>query len=148
MINSEINFDNFINEFYLNTKKIKMVLQVDIVNSETSIYDIHCMLLDLLVTGIQRFNLDFYNNLEESISNLQYFFNNINIQLNITCFTKKELIIENSSYNNRFVKFENQQKFLINSQHKQVENLEDINSFYLINDDINICINFENKIIQ
>jgi hypothetical protein len=152
MINSEINFNNFIDEFYSNMNQIKMVLQVDIENAtittDTTIYDIHCMLLDLFTAGIRKLNLDFINNLEESIRNLQYFFNNINIQLNIISFTKKELIMENSLYENRFIKFEDPANLIINGQYIQVEDLENIKSFYLINNDINICISFEHENIE
>jgi hypothetical protein len=152
MDNQGINFDKFIDEFYSNMNKNKMVLQVDIENatnkSETSIYDIHCMLLDLLAAGITKFNLDFINNLEESICNLQYFFNNINISLNIINFSKKELIMENSLYENRFIKFDDPKNLIINGQHNQVDLLEDIKTFYLINTDVNICISFEHEIIE
>ncbi len=152
MNNQGINFDKFIDEFYSNMNKNKMILQVDIENatnnSETSIYDIHCMLLDLLASGITKFNLDFINNLEESICNLQYFFNNINISLNIISFTKKELIISGSLYENRFIKFDDPKNLIINGQHNKVDLLEDIKTFYLINNDVNICISFEHEIIE
>ena len=153
MSNLEIDFEKFIDEFYSNMNQTKIVLQVDIINatkeSNTNIYDIHCMLLDLFVAGITKFNLDFHQmNLEESICNLQYFFNNINIQLNIMSFTKQELILINSPYENRFVKFIKPTDFIINVQHKQLDNLEDIKSFYLINDDTNISISFEHAEIE
>lgn len=144
---SEIDFNKFVDQFYSNHNQTKMILQIDIENatnsSETTIYDIHCMMLDLLVAGVKKFNLDFINDLDQSASNLQYFFNNINIQLNIISFTKKELIMENSLYENRFVKFDDPDKFIINGQHQMVDELSDIKSFYLIDDNTNICISFE-----
>ena len=144
--------------------KKKMVLHVDIENNtdktDTSNYDIHCMLLDLFVAGIDKFDLKFVNesntesnditNLYRSLGNLQYFFNNINIKLNIINFSKKELIKENSPYETRFIKFiiENPHKFIINGNHKKVEDLDDINSFFLIDDNTNLCISFEHEIIE
>jgi len=155
MENQGIDFDDFINEFYSNMDKKKMVLHVDIENNtnktDTSNYDIHCMLLDLFVAGIDKFDLKFLtkSNLYRSLGNLQYFFNNINIKLNIINFSKKELIKENSPYETRFIKFiiENPHKFIINGNHKKVEELEEINSFFLIDDNTNLCISFEHETI-
>jgi len=148
MDNQGIKFDDFINEFYSNMTQQKMILQVDIENStknsDTTIYDIHCMLLELFTAGIKKFKLDFVNNLEESICNLQYFFNNININLNIINYSKKELIASDGLiYISRYINFKDLDEFIINSQHIHVNDLEDIKSFYLINTDINICISFE-----
>ena len=53
MKNQDIDFDDFINEFYSNMDKKKMVLHVDIKNNtDTSNYDIHCMLLDLFFNSL------------------------------------------------------------------------------------------------
>ena len=71
-INS-IEFDKFIEEFYSNNHNNKMVLQIDIENSnessDTNIYDIHVMLLDLLIKGFERLNT--LENLIQSIDYLQ-----------------------------------------------------------------------------
>ncbi len=144
-----MDFDNFIENFYSNYDEKKMILQVDIDknsangSTETNLYDIHCLLFDLFIAGIEKFELDFANNLDEAASNLQYFFNNINIKLNITSFTKKELIMENSLYENRFIKTDSSKKYVLNGQHKCVDKLHGINSFHLIDDSANICIGFE-----
>jgi hypothetical protein len=174
----DIYFNNFIDTFYSNKNQTKMVLQIDIEsvtnnskttinnsdtttnNSETTIYDIHCMLLDLLVAGVQRLNLNFvddektinnqYSNLNKAKIILQNYFNNINIKLNIINYSKQELLHDNSPYENRYIKFtaEKSNNFIINGQHKQLDNLEDIRSFFLIDDNTNISISFTHSIIE
>jgi hypothetical protein len=159
MNNQEIKFDDFIDEFFSNMNKQKMVLHIDIENktnktnkTNTTTYDIHCMLLDLFIAGIYKFKLKFLteSDLYTSLDNLQYFFNNINIKLNIINFSKKELIKDNSPYENRFIKFtiKNPNELIINAQHNKADELEEINSFFLIDDNTNLCISFEHEIIE
>ena len=143
-----MDFDKFIENFYLNYNGQKMILNVDIDNKneyeETNLYDIHTMLFDLFIAGVNKFNLDFINNLDEAASNLQYFYNNINIKLNIIVFTKKELIMDNSLYINRYIKTDiSSKQYIINGQHQCQNDLNNIHSFYLIDDSNNICISFE-----
>ena len=143
-INS-IQFENFINEFYLNYSNQKMVLTLDVENSsDPNIYDIHMMLLDLLRKGIEKFNLNIYNNLTKSISQLQTFFTNINIYINVINYSKLDLITDNQIYSNRYIKFtvDNPSLMIINGTHQIVDNMFDIKSFYLIDDTYNLCISF------
>ena len=143
-INS-IQFENFINQFYSNNSNQKMVLTLDVDNSsDPNIYDIHTMLLDLLCKGIERFNLNIYNNLQLSINQLQIFFTNINIQIDVQNYSKHDLIANSDLYSNRYIKFtaENPSLMVINGTHKIADNLLQIKSFYLINDTYNLCISF------
>ena len=141
-----LNFEIFKDRFYQNTSNTKMMLHIDLEDNidETNIYDIHSLLLDLLMTGFNK--LDIINiNLEESINILQRFFNNIDIHINIINYTKKDIINDESIYLNRYIKFtiENISTMLINGKHELVDNLNDIKSFFLIDDLNNLCISFE-----
>ena len=133
---SNINFDNFINEFYSNYNN-KIILELNIDNTDTSIYDIHNMLLDLLIKGYER-----YNTLD-----LQKYFDNIDIQLKIENLTKKELLDDFYNYSNRYIKFniENLDNMIINGSHISVNNLNEIDSFCLIDDNNNLKISFNYK---
>ena len=148
-----MDFDQFIENFYSNNDEKKMVLQVDIDkksasdgSAETNLYDIHCMLFDLFIAGIDKLKLDFVKNLDESASKLQYYYNNINIKLDITSLTKKELIMKESLYENRFIKTcsnDIDKQYVLNGQHTYVDDLSEIYSFYLIDDSNNIRVSFE-----
>ena len=143
-INS-IQFENFILQFYSNNSNQKMVLTLDVENSsDPNIYDIHMMLLDLLIKGIERFNLNIYNNLQRSINQLQTFFTNINIQIDVINYSKLDLITDNKLYSNRYIKFtiENPLTMVIYGTHQIVDNMRLIRSFYLIDDAYNLCISF------
>jgi len=60
-MNVNINFDDFIYHFYSNNKNNEIVLEITIENSDANIYDIHNMLLDLLIKGYDTLNtLDLY----------------------------------------------------------------------------------------
>lgn len=148
---TEIKFDDFIQSFYSNWNKTPIVLQIDIEgatsDSNTSIYDIHQMLIDLFVNGIDIYNLQMESNWQNAIALLQFFYNNINIKINVQNFTRVELEY-NLSYYNRYMKFMNTSNILINSGHLNVECLEKINSFYLISDSVNLCISFEHKLLN
>jgi hypothetical protein len=90
--------------------------------------------------------LDFVKNLDESASKLQYYYNNINIKLDITSLTKKELIMKESLYENRFIKTcsnDIDKQYVLNGQHTYVDDLSEIYSFYLIDDSNNIRVSFE-----
>jgi hypothetical protein len=133
-----INFNNFINEFYSNYNNNKIILELNIDNSDTNIYDIHNMLLDLLIKGYEKFNtLD-----------LQHFFNNIDIQVNVENLTKKDLLDNQYNYINRYIKFniDNLENMIINGSHQIVKNLKEIISFCLIDDNNNLKISFNSKI--
>jgi len=146
-INS-IQFENFINEFYSNNYNQKMVLTLDVENSsDPNIYDIHTMLLDLLIKGIEIFNLNIYNELSRSINQLQIFFTNINIQINVINYSKLDLVNSLSIhrlYSNRYIKFtiENPSIMVINATHQIVDSMQQIKSFFLIDDTFNLCIGF------
>ena len=152
-MDKKIIFNDFIDIFYSNINKNKMSLHIDfnnasdeIDNSKINIYDIHCVLLELLIAGVNNFSLNLMNDIElnEAIEKLQYFFDNINIIINIINFSKKDIIDDDSVYESRYMKIlsDNPDKFILNGQHIIVENLKDIKTFYLINDEINICISF------
>ncbi len=166
MNNDSIYFDNFINKFYSNTSNTKMILQVDIENSQnsdTNIYDIHHMLLDLLIKGIERLYCSVCNDsnkpennitmgqffsdqniIDKTITTLQHFFSNINIKINIKNLSKEKLIDESFHYLNRRFRIDinSIQKLIFNGSHQMVDNLEEINSFLLIDDINNLCISF------
>ena len=143
-INS-IEFNNFVNEFYSNKSNKKMVLTLDIENGDNpNIYDIHVMLLELLIYGFTKFNLNINNNLDNSINYLQNYFTNIDIKINISNYSKKELILENSPYISRYIRFTSESETMtINGSHQTVNNLNLIKSFYLVDDNYNLCINFD-----
>ena len=148
-----INFDDFINNFYSNTSHNKIIFNINIENATndtpTTIYDIHMMLLDLLIKGIQILNLDILgNNYEKSLNILQKYFSNINIKININNFTKKDLIETYSEYSNRFIKFEDPSNMIINGTHEQETDLSNIKSFYLINLTNNLSISFKYQIFD
>jgi len=164
-INS-IQFENFINKFYSNNSNQKMIININI-DSESSnetqadpnIYDIHTMLLDLIIKGIDIFNLDIvdYNS---TVEKLQPFFNNINIKIFILNYSKLELIGANSPYINRYIRISSndqsttnqsimtinaahQSIMTINAAHQIINKLIDIKSFYLIDTVNNLCISFD-----
>ena len=55
-MNVNINFDDFIYHFYSNNKNNEIVLEINMKNSDANIYDIHNMLLDLLIKGYDKLN--------------------------------------------------------------------------------------------
>lgn len=132
-----IDFEEFKHQFYLNNCN-KIPFSVD---NDPNIYDIHHLLLDLLIYGIELLNLDIYNQHIESLEILQKFYNNINIIININNFSKYNLI-DNELYPNRYMKFDTPNNMIINGSHNTVNELSKINSFYLIDDKHNFCINF------
>lgn len=142
-----VQFENFINDFYSNHSNQKIVLSLDVENAtDPNIYDIHTMLLDLLIKGIEKFNLNIYSDLEYSINQLQIFFTNINIKIDINNYSKSDLVnnlLANKLYSNRYIKFTVENPTLvINGTHQIVDNMQQIKSFYLINDNYNLCISF------
>jgi hypothetical protein len=140
-INS-IEFNTFIEEFYNNYSGNKMLITIDIENDEPNIYDLHIMLLELLIQGFIKFNHVIDDNLDIIIDNLQSFFTNINIKLNIINYSKIDLICDNSPYINRYIKMSDIDNMIINGGHLTVNNLELIKSFFLINNEYNLCISF------
>lgn len=142
-----LNFEIFKDRFYQNTSNTKMMLHIDLEDNidETNIYDIHSLLLDLLMTGFNKLDINVSINLEESIKILQRFFNNIDIRINIINYTKKDIINDESIYLNHYIKFtiENINNMLINGKHELVDELNYIKSFFLIDDLNNLCISFK-----
>ena len=145
--NSQVNFDNFVNKFYSNKSNNKIMLEINISdNTSTTIYDIHQMLLDLIIQGISILNLDIINNFDKSLDQLQKYFANINIKINICNWTKKDLIEDYSNYDNRYIKFEDPSNMIINGAHQIVKDLKLIKSFFLIDTNNNFSIGFEHMI--
>jgi hypothetical protein len=163
--NLQINFDNFVDKFYSNVSNEKIMLEINIDQtydqsidqsfdklfnmsdfSSTTIYDIHHMLLDLIIQGISILNLDIINNFDKSLVQLQKYFANINIKINICNWTKKDLIEDYSNYDNRYIKFEDPSNMIINGAHQIVKDLKLIKSFFLIDTNNNFSIGFEHMI--
>jgi len=143
----QINFDDFSKKFYSNVNNEKMNIGISIEDatneSPITIYDIHMMLLDLLINGTANFNLDIINDLDNSILFLQKFFNNIAIKINIVNYTQEELIEKESEYENRYLRFNTPDKMTLNGKHIKESTLDLIKSFYLINEEHNLCISFK-----
>ena len=152
MDNDSIYFDDFIKKFYMNKNGEKMILQIDIdkINNNktnSNIYDIHNLLLDLLLNGFEYIKIE-QNNFIKSIETLQCFFNNIDIKIIINNHTKKDLIDDNSPYNNRYARIDisDTNKRILNGQHTNVNDLSNINTFILVDSDNNLDIRFDNII--
>ena len=127
-MDKKIIFNDFIDIFYSNINKNKMSLHIDfnnasdeIDNSKINIYDIHCVLLELLIAGVNNFSLNLMNDIElnEAIEKLQYFFDNINIIINIVNFSKKDIIDDDSVYESRYMKILSDNPSLIPSAFNQ-----------------------------
>jgi hypothetical protein len=147
-INS-IQFENFVNKFYLNDSNEKMILNIDVEsendnNSEPNIYDIHTMLLDLVIKGIEIFNLDICD-YEQIIRRLVPYFLNIDIKIYINNYSKLDLLNIDSLYINRYIRIspDNNLLMTINGSHQIVNQLNMIRSFCLIDSSINLCIYFD-----
>jgi hypothetical protein len=52
------------------------------------------------------------------------------------------------TYAKRYMKINDDKNVIINGQHQLQESFEDINSFYLISDSINLCLNFKHKLLN
>ena len=138
MNNQEIGFDKFIDAFYNNKNGNKMVLELCLdSDEETSIYDIHVMLLQLFFIGITKYEVPF--------DDMQNYFNNINIKFYVQNFTVRELINEASGYGNRFMRIDNNMEMIKNGSHNEnsVNELKDIKSFHTNNNEHNLCIYFD-----
>ena len=138
MNNQEIGFDKFVDAFFNNKNGQKMVLELTLdSNEETSIYDIHVMLLQLFFIGITKYKIPF----EE----MQNYFNNINIKFYVQNFTIRELINELSGYGNRLIRVDNNMEMIKNGSHdeKLVNELKDIKSFHTNSNENNLCIHFD-----
>lgn len=134
-----IDFEDFIKKFYELDSKI--YIELDIKENDSNIYDIHTMLLDLLIYGVEFLNLNIINNLDDSIMILQKYFNNINIKININVYKLLDFI-NNDIYDNRYIRFDNNKKYIINGKHVTKLTLDKINSIYLYNDLNNFNISF------
>lgn len=137
-------FDQFARYFYDNTSQ-KIAFSLSIFDdSVTNIYDIHTMLLDLIIYGFDYLRLQIdCTNYKDITATLQQYFNKINIKLITNNYNSDELTPLNIYYMDRYIKLYSPEKFLINGAHKKVDTLKEIGSFYLINYDTNISINFD-----
>jgi len=136
---TSIKFNDFIEKFYTIDSKIS--LELDIVNETVDIYDIHNMLLETLIYGVELYNLNIFDNLYNSITHLQKYFNNINIKINIDNYSLKDLTT-NTIYDYRYIRFDKTKQFIINGKHIKINILKDIKSFYRFDDKNNLCIFF------
>ena len=139
----DITFEDFIHKFYTLDSKISLELYIE--NDCTNIYDIHIMLLDLLIYGVEHFNLNIIDNLDKSIDLLQSYYDNINIKINIKNYMLSEFINSNI-YDNRYIRFNHEKKYIINSSHNKQTILNNIYSIYNINKDVNYLISFSWKV--
>ena len=142
-------FHKFTEIFYSNNNNNNLILQFNTINNHdectTTIYDIHSILIDLLIFGINKLNLNIIHDYSNSINILQKYFNKINILLNFNKLTIKDLI-DNEKYENRYMRLNiNSNKFIINAKHNIdiINKITDIDSFLLHNDDFNLLINFK-----
>ena len=143
MNSSEIGFDIFVDKFFNNKNGTKMVLELtlepnDESNDETTVYDIHVMLLQMFFIGIAKYEVPF--------NQMQNYFNNINIKVYTQNFTVKQLIEDSSGYSNRYLRVNDKMEMIKNGsyleQNDDIE-LSDIKSFYTNDDECNLCIYFD-----
>ena len=135
MSNQEIGFDHFVDAFFNNKNGTKMVLELTLdSNDDTTIYDIHVMLLQLFFMGLTKYNIN--------PNQMQNYFNNINIKIHIENFNIIQLSYTTSSYKNRFLRVDNNMEMIKNGEHNEasINELKDIKSFYNIDDECNMCI--------
>jgi hypothetical protein len=141
MNNQEIGFDRFVEAFFNNKNGTKMVLELTLdSNEDTTIYDIHVMLLQLFFIGLTKYEVGF--------SEMQNYFNNINIKLYVENFNLHQLAYASSSYGNRFLRVDNNMEMIKNGQHNEtsINELKDVKSFYTIDDECNMCIYFDHMV--
>ncbi len=141
MNNQEIGFDRFVEEFFNNKNETKMVLELILdTNEDTTIYDIHVMLLQLFFMGLTKY--------EDSFGEMQNYYNNINIKLHVENFNAQQLSYASSSYSNRFLRVDNNMEMIKNGQHNEalINELKDVKSFYTIDNECNMCIYFDHMV--
>ena len=141
MNNQEIRFDHFVEAFFNNKNGTKMVLELTLdSNDNTTIYDIHVMLLQLFFIGLTKYNID--------PNQMQNYFDNINIKLYVENFNIIQLSYESSYYKNRFLRVDNNMDMIKNGEHNEssINELKDIKSFNNIDDECNMCIYFDHMI--
>jgi hypothetical protein len=147
-----MDFHKFTEIFYTNNYN-NLILQFNTISNNnecsTTIYDIHSILIELLIVGINKLNLNIIDDYLNSINILQKYYNKINILLNFNKITIKELI-DNNKYENRYMRLNlnnkfNDIKFIINGKHNTniINDISNIDSFLLHNDDFNLYINFK-----
>ena len=144
----DINFDDFVERFYANNTGEKMAFQLTIEDDDdTTLYDIHEMLLELFLKGLYLNNLPISDpsSLLRSLNQIQTYFNNIQVKINIKTYSIKELMSDSVGYLNRYLRIMPGSDFLKNGQHNSdnVSNIGDIYSFFMINNDHNIKISFD-----
>ena len=147
----DIDFDDFVQEFYSNETGIKMAFQLSIEDdNDTTVFDIHEMLLELFIKGLYMKNLSIsYNKaLGESINKLQKYFNNIQVKIIIQTYTIGELLSDSSEYNNRYLRIMPGSDFVKNGQLDEnlIDEISDIKSFFMIDNNLNIKISFDHLI--
>jgi hypothetical protein len=141
MNNREIGFDHFVEAFFNNKNGTKMVLELTLdTNEDTTIYDIHSMLLQLFFIGLTKYEVAF--------GDMQNYFNNINIKLHVENFNIHQLSYASSYYHNRFLRVDSNMEMIKNGQHNetQINELKDVKSFYTIDEECNMCIYFDHMV--
>jgi len=140
--NQQIEFDIFIEKFFTNTNNTKMVLElISESDDNTTIHDIHVMLLQIFFIGITKYAVPF--------NEIQNYYNNINIKLYIENYSIKDLIEDKSNYGNRFIRINQQMEMIKNGSHdiSLINELKDIKSFYTNDNQNNICIYFDHILL-
>jgi len=138
----QIEFDIFIEKFFTNKNNTKMVLELmSDTNDDTTIYDIHVMLLQIFFIGITKYQITF--------DQIQNYYNNINIKLYIENYSIKDLINDNSNYGNRFIRINPQMEMIKNGSHDTslINELKDVKSFYTNNNEQNLRIYFDHILL-
>jgi hypothetical protein len=138
----QIEFDIFIEKFFTNKNNTKMVLELmSDTNDDTTIYDIHVMLLQIFFIGITKYEIPF--------DQIQNYYNNINIKLYVENYSIKDLINDNSNYGNRFIRIDQKMEMIKNGSHDTslINELKDIKSFYTNNNEQNLRIYFDHILL-
>jgi hypothetical protein len=149
MINVNVDFDNFIERFYSSISDNKIIFELNIDSNDSStIYDVHIMLLELFIKGLNMFNLNIYTYLDNTIIHLQKYYSNINIGIQINTFTKNELLNDDNRYANRYMRINSDCSFIKNGSHnnKLITDLSQIESFFTFDNNFNLRISFSHII--
>ncbi len=159
-----IDLNKFIKKFYEINEQTDIFLEVltmDKSNPETNIYDIHHILINILVAGLKNCNLTNVKYIEVAISLLQKYFSNIKINI---IFEKKTISDILSSkvdyYNQRYARIDLQKiidadykitdkdYIVLNGQHQNVNELSEIHTFINIGDEIFYKLSFDHMEVK
>jgi len=150
-----INLDDFIQEFYKTINKRHIVLEILNTNSsDINIYDVHHILLNLIIAGFKICNLTDFNHIELAFSLLQKYFDNIKIIINFQKMTISDIL--NSPvevYDQRYARIDlkkiyetsEENYIILNGKHINVNELGDINTFISTDDQIFYSISFDHS---